>query len=407
MNKDCVVASMAVPLSLNGGKAACGTIVNTSPSKPKSAVGMLNPIRCGPDVLSAASIRHRQRRRSSEERKKRRRTQRRIHTAVIGAAGAVVAVLVLVNLVAWPPLPRDDDRVLTALARKGVPFKQYLAAATEATRRRPSDYMPHLSAAHQAVAAGDPQAITLLNRALFLFPGSPKIHVQAARALIKFGYRRQALGQYRLALEAGALPNPVLRAAVPYCVDVADLRALLPEDADIHARAIKWLRAVENFKLAHWVAEGAYQKWPHDMPVCMQRAEALLALGQKNALTAARACVEQEPRRDAYLTLAAASAKIGPKGSEITVYFEARKHFPDSVLLSENLARAHLTHGQYSKALEVAEEMLRPALRWQQTARAHQLLGKIHKAMGHAHSAQYHLEQAREIQAEHAVQRTK
>jgi len=369
--------------------------------------GVALPVALLGGVLSAASLRHRRRRRSSDERKKRRRTLRKIHTAVIVAFGTVAAMLVVANLVKWPPLPRDDDRALTALAKKGAPLKQYLAAAAEATRRRPSDYMPHLSSAHQAIAAKDPRAIALLNRALFLFPGSPKIHVQAARALLKFGYRRQALGQYRLALEAGATPNPVLRAAVPYCVEQADLIALLPDNVDIHARAIKWLRKVENLKLAYWVAERAHKKWSYYMPVCMQRAETLLDLGKKSALTAARACVEQDPVRDAYFTLARASAKLGPKASEINVYLEARRRFGDSVLLAEHLARAHLLHAQHDKALQAAEDMLRQASLWQQNARAHQLMSKINKAMGQAHSAQYHLDQARAIRAQHIVPRSK
>ena len=368
--------------------------------------GVALPVALLGGVLSAASLRLRRHSRSSakDQRSKRRRS-RRIQTIICLSAGVVTLVLVAANLISWQPLPRDDDRMLLELGKKQVPLKAYVAAAAQVTRRRPADYMPHLSAAHQAIQVKDPLAITLLNRAIFLFPGSPKNHIQAARALITFGHRRQALFEYRQALEAGALPNPVLRAAIPYCVDTGDLRALLPESADVHARAIKWLRKVENLKLAHWVAERAHKSWAYYLPVCLQRAEVLLALKDKTALTAARICVEQETTLEGYITLARATAALGPKGEEIEVFVEARKHFPESVNMANSLARAHMSHEQFAEAVKVAEEMLRLASRWQDTSRAHKLLGQIHAAMKQDHSAQYHLDQARAIQQQHQIPR--
>ena len=367
--------------------------------------GVALPVALLGGVLSAASLRRRRGHSSGEDRRRERRKLRRIHTVICLSAVAVTALVLVANLISWPPMPRDDDRKLQALANEKVPFKTFMEAAAQVIRRRPADYMPHLSAAHQAISAKDPRAIALLNRALFLFPASPKNHIQAARALLQFGHRRQALFEYRQALEAGATPNPVLRAAIPYCVEVADLRALLPESADIHARAIKWLRKVENLKLAHWVAQHAYKNWAHYLPVCLQRAEVLLALKDNDALTASRRCVEQDATLEGYALLARATALMGPKGEEISIFKEGCKHFPESVGLTEDLARAHLAHGQNKKALEAGEEMLRLASRWQDTARAHHLMGQIHKAMRRDHSATYHLDQARAIRAQHDVPR--
>ena len=348
-------------------------------------------------ALSAGALRHRRKGKSADERKRQRRRSRKRHTAATLAAGGATALLLVVTALTYPKLPRDDDRTLAELAEQKAPLDRYLEAAGAATRRHPSDYMPHLSAAHQATLARDPRAIGLLNRALFLFPRSPKIHLQTARALMRFGARRQALLEYRMAMEHGAIFDPVLREAIPLCRTGDELRALLLDRPKIHAQALHWLRKAGRLDLAGPAAERSVERWPDNPVVCLRRAEVLLALKDKRTIAAARACVARGSSLLAYGVLARASMTLGPTGSEIEVLLEARKHFPDSLGVAERLARAYLRHKKYPEALKAAEQMLAMATVWQDRARAHRVLSRIHLAQGQQHSADFHKDQARVI----------
>ena len=328
----------------------------------------------------------------------RRRKATRTTTAVCLLAGGVTAVLVLATAVIYPVDARDDDRALSALARSGVSLGRYLEVANQVSRRRPADYMPHLTSAHQAKLAGDPRTLAMLNRSLFLFPRSPKIHLEVARSLIKFGVgRHQIMLAYRLAMENGASFPPVLKEALPLCKTAADLANLLPDRVKIHTRAIFLLNLARRWELARTLANGSIRRWPANPELCVRRTQVMLNQQDPQGLGAARHCKELSPSVTTYQVLALALAAAGAVDEQLAVLREGSQLFSGAVVLTRALVSVHMARGEFAAAQEVAELILELAEDRQERAMAHKLMARVHQAQGHIHSAAYHLKQASEI----------
>ena len=307
------------------------------------------------------------------------------------AATGATTVLLVATAIIHPSSAVEDDRVLAKIAKSGAPLQQYIEAANQTIRRRPSDYLPHLTAAHQAIRVGDPGALAMLNRALFLFPRSPAIHLMVARAVRRFGgNQQQYLMEYRLAMENGARHKPVLKEALPFCRTEQDLRSLLPADVSIHASAVRQLREAGRLKLALPLVERGVRRWPADSDICLERAWVLLNSKDKEGISAARSCMELDPSIAATIMLARAVAAMGAAREEIQVFKQGLEMFPESVVLAEHLAQAHVSHREYKHALEAAERILDLAQKWEYRVRAHQLMAHILRKQGREHSARFH-----------------
>ena len=332
-------------------------------------------------ALSAVSRRH--------------RSSKATTVACVSAAG-VTLVLLIATTIVHPPSAVEDDRVLAELARSGVGIEKYMEAANRTIRRRPSDYLPHLTAAHQAIRAGDPGAIAMLNRALFLFPRSPAIHLIVARAVRRFGgNRQQFLLEYRLAMENGARYTPVLKEALPFCRTAQDLRALLPAQVSIHTSAIRQLGQARRLKLALSLAKQGVKRWPADPAICLALARAFLNLKDGECVDVARRCMELESSISSTIMLAWVIDAMGTDREDIEVYQKGLERFPDSVVLAERLAQAYLSHGDFKLAMEAAERILDLAQGWWHRVRAHQLMAQILRKQGRDHSAKYHENKAK------------
>ncbi|MBK8480843.1 MAG: O-antigen ligase family protein [Proteobacteria bacterium] len=284
--------------------------------------------------------------------------------------------------------------------RSGLPAQAVQRALAQAITRRPADYLPHLAQAQLALVAGKRrETMKALNRALFLYPRSPALHLAAASALRHFGHRRQALLEYRLALEAGADPAQMLDGALSACRTASDVAALLPpKAATLWGQAVELLRRRGRLALALALIDRADAGELQDPTLLRSEVVALLAAGQHAlALERARTLVERNPTAEHALLLADATARANP-GADLAVLEQAWQQHRGSHALGLALAGARTRAGRHDQAASLAEELLRACRSSTELAQVHYLLATIHRAAGRPHRAGYELEEARKVQ---------
>ena len=335
-------------------------------------------------------------RRGSKKRNK--RLQAAVRNAVtLGSAAALLALTGWAALAA-PAGPWEDEQRLRDLARTKAPLAQLRAAAQQAIRRHPADHIPHLAHARYAASKGKPEALASLNRALFLFPRSPQIHLDAARTLRRFRRRRQALLEYKLALVHGAKERTILREALPLCRTTRDVRSLLPPQVTAWATAADLLLARKRVAHAGAVVSEARGIWPHRDEV--NRVQVKLLLARKDAARAqevARKLVQANPSAASYLLWAAAARQAGGAAAEVEVLTSAIARHPANVGLAFQLSHANIRARDYGAARKVAEQILAGSQTTAVLIKAHTLLAQIHRLAGDNHRARYEADQARRL----------
>ncbi|MBK6846063.1 MAG: O-antigen ligase family protein [Proteobacteria bacterium] len=310
-----------------------------------------------------------------------------------------VALVLVLGLAVLTRVGRSSADDVSQALRSGLPASAVRSRLAQAIRWRPADYLPHLAQARLALATGQRrETMQALNRALFLYPNSPGIHLTAASALRRFGHRRQALLEYRLALQAGAPSAELLDRALSACRTPEDLAALLPPHAPaLVSQAVEVLRQRGRLALAlallHQTDQGALRD-----PILMSsEISALLAAGQvEPAVERARALVVRHPAPASWLLLAEATRRASP-GAELTVLHRARQHHASDQPLGLALAGALTRAGRHDEAATLAEGLLSAGRSSGELANAHYLLASIHRAAGRSHRAAYELEEARKV----------
>lgn len=317
--------------------------------------------------------------------------------AVAGAA--LILLVVTIRAVAWPsPSAAQDLHAISATVQKGSQPEQVMRAVKDAIRRHPADAVFPLVAGRLLLHGGRPESLAWLNRATFLYPGSPQVHLDTAGALQRFGRRRQALFEYRLSLENGAPISDVLRRALPLGRTAEEAELSLPANPSVHAAAIIDLIRVKRLGVARGLAEHARSRWPHDVSVASAEVELLLAAKEgAKAEAAARALAQASPLAETYLLWARAVGQAGRPGEDISVILEGRRRYPADESFSFALGEAYLRARQFDRACAVAEEILGSTSLPSSLARAHGLLARIHLANGRPHRARYEVEQAEKI----------
>jgi tetratricopeptide (TPR) repeat protein len=361
-----------------------------------------DPAQGGPDTPGGDGQRDRGRRSRRSKRSRRYRPSLRgpAWTGVALGGAALTLLAAIVAGLRWPPSAVEDGARLRALVTQGGETERVRELALDAIRRHPADYMPHLLMAQHLIGARDAAAMMWLNRALRLYPTSARIHTEAARALRLFGRRRQALLETRLALENGGSVRALLRWALPMCQTPGDLRALLPDDAEVYVAAIRQLLRAKELELAAAASERALLRWPANVEIGLAATEVLLALGKPaEALRQARTVLEQELSPQAYRSLARASRAAEGPAASVAILVDARRRFPDELDLGFDLAVAYLAADEPEQALKTAQGVLKRANNAATVARAHGLLSRIYRAQGRVHRARYEAEQARRIRA--------
>jgi len=312
---------------------------------------------------------------------------------------AALGLLTVITAVRWPPSADAAMAEIAAKVNANASFAEVKPLIFEAIRRRPADYLPHLAAAQLRLREKNPEALAWLNRALYLFPKSPDLHLETARALLVFRRRSQALLEYRLALQNGAPASTTLARALPLARNVDEVFRLLPPLRDVHRRATVRLLHARRVAEALAVGRAAHKAWPHDDGVANAYVSALLSAKRTaEALEIARGLAEHRASAENYEVWARAAAQHKP-GSELAVLARARKRFPRADSLAFALAYAHLRAKDVKRARALAEEILGRGKSPAAIARAHELLARIFQAEGRPHRAAYEREQARKIRA--------
>ena len=320
-----------------------------------------------------------------------------IRTSLALGPACALFVLVVWAAVAAPATASDDLAPLAALTAGGATSAQVLEAARGAIRRHPADPIPQLAAGRALLREGRREALAWLNRATYLFPGSPEIHLDTAAALRRFGRRHQALLEYRLALEAGASPHEVLRRALPLARDVGEASRALPGQPLAWAAAVTTLLGSGRLVLARKLVEAARVRWPNSVDVAAAEVEVLLAAKEAaRAAEAAKALAQAAPIAQTLHLWARAAATAAPS-SEIAILLDAHKQFPKDESFAFAIGEAYLRAKQIAKTRETAEAILGQATSPSTLASAHDLLARIHGADGRPHRAQYEAEQARKL----------
>ncbi len=312
-------------------------------------------------------------------------------------------------MVAAPPDPWEDDRRLAALVKKKVSLDEFRKAANAAILRHPADYMPHLALARYAAAAGKSEAMASLNKAMFLFPRSPQIHLEAARVLRRFGKRRQALLEYRTALEYGARHIRLLREAMPMIRSERDLEILMsPYKPRVHAAMVTELlranrkaskaRVARNLKMAGLVAQKSIARWPNHEASQTAHIQVLLAQGKTGAArSAAEVMIHKSQTFGAFLLLArAAGADKGPRAA-IAVLVQAQRLFPGRSDHAFALTHAYIKIKDFESAAAVVKGLQQYADSTKMMAKTHGLLSHIYRLSGDHHLSRHHAKQVERL----------
>ena len=314
---------------------------------------------------------------------------------------AVALVLLLCGWVTFRPNPEwhRDDRALMELMSDRQRPQELAELAREQIRRRPADYVPHWALSRALMAQGQTrEAFAELNRALFLNPGSPELHLETAAGLIRTGRPQQALVEGRLALDSGMPTRRVLNWGLPLCKSLADLVRLLPAKARYYADAIRALTRAKRRALAAALATQARSEFPDNSDLAALAVKVqLLQPKPGDAVAAAQRLAAKDPSPGNLALVAAAQTAAGRSQDAVETLTQARKRHPADLSLAFALARTHLARNELDPAKTVAEAALRQAGTPRKVAEAHELLARILSAGGRVHRARYESMQAQRI----------
>lgn len=179
--------------------------------------------------------------------------------AAVVASGAVL--LTWGAIASWPGLDADGDRLL-AIA-KDATLPELKAAAAQASARRPGDYLPVDLVATRLLAeeGGAKEALTWINRLLFLQPFGPRGHLLAGEALAQLGNGRQALLEYR---QAASLGTPTVAEVVARFPSAEAILLATPVEPGPARVAAQKLAALGRRADGIAVATRALEKAPDD-----------------------------------------------------------------------------------------------------------------------------------------------
>lgn len=322
---------------------------------------------------------------------------------VVGAA----CVLIAFALVRGRQSYRTADEELVAALSTNPSAKAAEAAALPLIDQHPADGLLYsavgLSYANDRTA--DPlTALAWLNRGLFLSPWHGPSHHAVARALMRSGKRRQAFGEYRLALQSysGTLRHGVMQEVVkaaktadelvraaprePHAIltllDFAQsvrppaqlaqvLEAIIPDvepervRIPLYARLAAYRRAVGDNAGAFKALDEAQRLKPEDAEISIARADLLAASGR---IAEATQLLEAEVTRypgDFRLHMAIVAFHLARDPNKALVALGRARGFADSMEQQFDIffaeARAYRQSDRFARAVQSAEAAARLA----------------------------------------------
>ncbi len=274
-----------------------------------------------------------------------------------------------------------------------------LAAASRITRRHPSSYLVAAKVAGVLWKKRNPAAFGALGRALALNSNHAGVHLLAAHMLGASQQPRQAIAEYRAALEiSGPQPN-VLRTMAAQFPAVEDLLLVVPEDRDLVGRfAITFLQ-IGRADVAESLARHHIK---YGKPTFL-----LYKAGIEAALKNSHIDWAIEMGRDAHerfhteeslsIYVAALRAGQSPRAAIEVLQKALIAGIKKSPKLLNILCSLQMEVGDWSAARETAEQLMQVAGNTQLRVIAHRHLATIEEQTGNAHQARWHRQQATDL----------
>ncbi len=335
--------------------------------------------------------------------------------ALVLCGGIVISAGLLVSL--WPPSAAEDERQLHSLSQSSPRPSALVKMASATIRRRPAGFVPHAVIAGMLARRGElREALRWHNRALYLHPHHPGLHIEAGHTLMRLSRTRrvlrqdvrralpkQGMMQFRLAMEKGAAERKVLAFALPQCHTGEHLAVLLRNRPPMTvARAAQLLIKENRLSLAEGLVAQAIVRWPQHERVGAAQVRLLLATSKlTHALAVARKLVQQHHSLGSYLLLVTTTSRAqGPKEA-IRAINEALVRYPEDLRLSFSLGRHLIKARKFNQASKIAESILRREEDPADRIKAHRLLALAHRTQNRLHSAKHHEDLAKEIHRKH------
>lgn len=165
-------------------------------------------------------------------------TDKRKRSMVFGARlGLIVAAVVISAAAASPLGARPDEDIAAAVEFDmgyGGSAKTVISAASRIAQRHPSSYLLPAKTAKVLWQRGHAAAFAAMARALFLNPKHSGVHLLAAQILSSSQQPRQAIAEYRIALEIAGPRQQILKsleARFPSAEDLVLAAPRAPADA--------------------------------------------------------------------------------------------------------------------------------------------------------------------------------
>lgn len=277
-----------------------------------------------------------------------------------------------------------------------------ILAAERLSRRHPANYLIHAKAAERLGKARDPQAFPVLARALAQNPNHWGVHLLAARLLETSQEPRQALAEYRAALELpGGARKSILASAGARFPAAEELILVLPAKIETHVALGGVLLGMGRPDVAQLLAEKSLQAGNTAYPIYALGVTAALRSGDTGwaTSTAARAHNQVGSNESLLLYVSALRAEGLPllaldamTGFTIS---GATKHGREAL---GTLCELHLQTLNYQAARAAAEQLLQASMENPTYRRAaHLHLATIEDHSQNHHQATWHRQRAAEL----------
>ncbi len=311
----------------------------------------------------------------------------------IGALAAAAAVIAL----AASPL----GSLARAQTQLGLAKERGTEAAKAAFSRHPSSFIAAGELAYALYRDGDPRALRVANRALFLSPEHPDIHLLTARILIATGYPEQALVHYRQALKSGGARRPVIREIISRYSDRDEAVRGFPLDARRFPRLLGRIRG-EDPELALLYSRRYERLAADDDPA------ALLAISDierragdlDRAIAAAEAARDARPGAETARALARALDDAERRDDAIAALeadLPAIEAPADRADVLAQLADVQKRDGDLHAARDNLHEITESVVPRRVAARAHRRLAEIEDELENHHQADWHRRRAERL----------
>ncbi|QSQ28361.1 O-antigen ligase family protein [Pyxidicoccus parkwayensis] len=278
-------------------------------------------------------------------------------------AGVALTGLALAALVPGRYALADAEAELAGLVTARAPESDVRARGVALIDLHPADYLLYRLVASAYAARGPGaagEALSFVNRALYLSPLDGVSHRVAARALLALGRRSQGFLEYRLAYEAGDL-GALQGEAIHRARSLEDLAAMTPDAPEV---AVRLLDALANMP-SRLDAALAYSGWARERfegrpgVAALWAREARLRL-RKGELPAAEAATAEVARLepdalDTHLLRAEVLRAQGRRDEALQTLERLLARFPGHVELSFTLAAQQLDAGLTRRAKDTLQ----------------------------------------------------